>query len=43
MIVSVAPSNVRVERELDPFDPIPLLRLRLPGPVMRLTLTWDEP
>jgi len=39
----VLPSNVRVEREIDPYDPIPFLRLRVPGSVMRLTLTWDEP
>jgi hypothetical protein len=39
----VLPSNVRIEREIDPYDPIPFLRLRIPGPVMRLTITWDEP
>jgi len=39
----VLPSSVRIEREIDPDDPIPFLRLRVPGPVMRLTLTWDEP
>ncbi len=35
------PAWVTVERELDPYDPIPLLRLRLPGPVGRITLTWE--
>jgi hypothetical protein len=35
------PSRVRVEREPDPHDPIPLVRLRLPGPVSRVTLTWQ--
>ncbi|HEV3142801.1 MAG TPA: hypothetical protein VGZ47_02840 [Gemmataceae bacterium] len=39
----VSPSNVQIEREIDPYDPIPFLRLRMSGPVMRLTLTWDEP
>jgi hypothetical protein len=36
------PSRVRVEREIDPHDPIPFVRLRLPGPVTRVTLTWEE-
>ncbi|HEY8503255.1 MAG TPA: hypothetical protein VIL46_01650 [Gemmataceae bacterium] len=38
----VAPAYVRLEPEIDPFDPIPLVRLRLPGPVPRLALTWGE-
>jgi hypothetical protein len=37
-----SPSRVRVEREPDPYDPIPFLRLRLPGPVARITLTWEK-
>jgi hypothetical protein len=37
----VRPGWVTVERELDPYDPVPLLRLRMPGPVARITLTWD--
>jgi hypothetical protein len=41
--LQVSPSRVRVERELDPYDPIPFVRLRLPGPVARLTLTWEGP
>lgn len=36
-----SPIRVQVERETDPDDPIPFVRLRLPGPVARLTLTWD--
>jgi hypothetical protein len=39
----VRPGNVRVEREPDAYDPIPFVRLRLPGPVARLTLEWSEP
>jgi hypothetical protein len=38
----VAPSTVIIERDTDPYDPIPFLRLRLPGRVLRLTLTWGE-
>lgn len=37
-----APGQVQVERELDPFDPIPLVRLRLSGPVTRVVLTWEN-
>lgn len=36
-----SPSRVRVEREPDPDDPIPFVRLRVPGPVARVTLTWE--
>jgi hypothetical protein len=39
----VRPGNVRVERDPDPYDPIPLIRLALAGPVARLTLEWVEP
>lgn len=39
----VRPGNVRVEREPDAYDPIPFVRLRLPGPVARLTLEWADP
>jgi hypothetical protein len=35
-----SPGRVRIERELDPHDPIPFVRLRVPGPVARVTLTW---
>jgi hypothetical protein len=39
----VSPSRrVQIEKEPDPLDPIPFIRLRLPGPVARLTLTWQE-
>jgi hypothetical protein len=37
----VRPSTVRIERELDPYDPVPLVRLRTPGHVGRVTITWD--
>jgi hypothetical protein len=35
------PASVRIERELDPFDPIPFVRLRMAEPIGRVTLTWD--
>ncbi len=38
-----SPSRVQVEREPDPRDPIPFIRLCVPGPVTRLTLTWHDP
>jgi hypothetical protein len=38
----VLPSRVRIERELDPRDPIPFIRLKMSGPVTCLTLTWDK-
>jgi hypothetical protein len=37
-----SPGRVQVEREPDPHDPIPLVRLRVPGRVARITLTWQE-
>jgi len=37
----VSPSYVQIEPEPDPYDPIPLMRLRVTSPVMRLTLTWE--
>jgi hypothetical protein len=37
-----APGTVQIERELDPYDPIPLVRLRLSGPVTRVVLTWEN-
>jgi hypothetical protein len=36
------PNRVQVEREPDAHDPIPFVRLRLPGPLARVTLTWRE-
>ncbi len=37
-----APSRVCVERDTDPRDRVPFVRLRLTGPVARVTLTWDD-
>jgi hypothetical protein len=35
------PGRVEVEREPDAHDPIPFVRLLLPGPVTRITLRWE--
>lgn len=40
--VQALPSRIQPEREPDPSDPIPFLRLRMPGPTPLITLTWDE-
>jgi hypothetical protein len=37
-----APSRVRLERELDSRDPIPLLRLRLDEPAPLVTISWEK-
>lgn len=36
----VSPAYVTIEKDVDVLDPIPMLRLRLPGPTTRVTLTW---
>ena len=36
----VTPGYVLVEKDVDVNDPIPMLRLRMPGPVSRVTLVW---
>jgi hypothetical protein len=36
----VTPGYVTVEKDVDTTDPIPMVRLRLPGPVSRVTMTW---
>jgi hypothetical protein len=38
--LQVSPGRVTIERQLDPHDPISFIRLRLPGPVTRISLTW---
>jgi hypothetical protein len=37
-----SPTRVRLEREPELRDPIPFVRLRIPGPVTRVTLTWGD-
>jgi hypothetical protein len=36
----VTPGYVSVECDVDVTDPVPMVRLRLPGPVARLTMVW---
>ena len=36
----VSPSYITIEKDVDVNDPIPMLRLRMPGPAARVTLTW---
>jgi hypothetical protein len=39
--IQASPDRVRVERDPDPYDPIPFIRLRVPGPAARVTLTLE--
>jgi hypothetical protein len=39
--MKASPGHIEIERELDPHDPIPFVRLRLNGPLARLTITWE--
>ncbi len=39
----VSPNYVEIEGDKDATGPVPLVRLRIPGPVPRLCLTWDDP
>jgi hypothetical protein len=39
----VSPTVVYVDGDKDLFDPIPMIKLRSPGPVSRVTLTWENP
>jgi hypothetical protein len=41
--LQASPGRVQIEKESDPQDPVPFVRLRVPGPVARITLTWNEP
>jgi hypothetical protein len=43
--LTAAPARVSVEQEIDPFDPIGFVRLRMKepvAPVARLTITWER-
>jgi hypothetical protein len=37
-----SPSRVQIEREPNGDDPIGFIRLRVAGPVARVTLTWGD-
>jgi len=39
----VSPGYVQIERDIDIEDPIPFIRLRVPGPVARVSIIWDNP
>ena len=39
----IAPLNVTPAPDSDPGDPIPFLKLQLPGPVSRITISWPHP
>ncbi len=38
-----SPGVLAVERDPDPHDPIPMLRLRVTGPLSRVVLSWENP
>jgi hypothetical protein len=39
--MQASPPRIQVEREPDPFDLVPFLRLRVPEPTALVTLTWQ--
>lgn len=39
----VSPTVIHIDGDKDLFDPIPMVKLRMPGPVSRVTLTWENP
>ncbi len=39
----IIPSMLHIEGDKELFDPIPMTKLRLPGPVSRVVLVWDNP
>jgi hypothetical protein len=41
--LTALPGRVKIEPIPDPDDPIPLIRLRVPGPLARVTLMWQDP
>jgi hypothetical protein len=38
-----SPGVLVVERDPDPYDPIPMVRLRVTGPLSRVVLSWENP
>lgn len=40
--MQVFPSQVQIEKDPDPLDPVPFIRLRLPSPVTRVILKWQR-
>jgi hypothetical protein len=39
--LQASPPRVQIEKEPDARDPVPFVRLRVSGPVARITLTWN--
>ncbi len=37
-----SPGVLAIERHSDPYDPIPMIRLRLTGPLSRVVLSWEN-
>ncbi|MBL8868083.1 MAG: hypothetical protein KF873_04715 [Gemmataceae bacterium] len=37
------PGVISIERDPDPYDPIPMLRLRVTGPLSRVVISWENP
>jgi hypothetical protein len=40
--MQVFPSQVQIEKDPDPLDPVPFVRLRVPSPVARVILKWQK-
>jgi hypothetical protein len=38
----ILPASIAIEPEPDPFDATPMIRLRLPGPISRATIVWEN-
>jgi hypothetical protein len=38
----VSPNIVAVERDPDAHDPIPMIRLRMTGPLSRIVISWEN-
>jgi hypothetical protein len=38
----VSPNIVAVEKAPDPHDPIPMIRLRMTGPLSRIVISWES-
>lgn len=40
--LKVSPNIVLVERDPDPYDPIPMIRLRMTSPLSRIVISWEN-
>lgn len=39
----VSPTVIKIDQDKDLFDPVPFVKLKLPGPVSRIVLSWNNP